>query len=117
MYREHLMDHFKNPRFYGELESPDAARTEKNPSCGDTVTFHISIADGVVDEVRFSGEGCAISVAAASMLAEELPGMRVEEMLDLIGVPLSTMRVKCGMLGLHTVKKALAERLSEDTGE
>ncbi len=122
MYREHLMDHYKHPRNHGELESPTVSHTEKNPSCGDTITMDFLIEDGKVKDVRFRGEGCAISMAAASMLAEELPGKKVEqvvlmprdEMLELIGVPLTTMRVKCGLLALHTAKKALAKNLGEE---
>lgn len=115
MYREHLMDHYKHPRRNKTLDNPSAERYEKNPSCGDTLTLQFTIQDDVITDVGFTGEGCAISMAAASMLVEDMPGMSVDEvllmtredMLELIGVPLTTMRVKCGLLGLHTAKKAL----------
>lgn len=117
MYKEHLMDHYKHPRHNTTLKSPTAERSEKNPSCGDSLTLQFLIKDDVIQDVGFTGEGCAISIAAASMLCEELPeksvddvlSMTREDMLELIGVPLTTMRVKCGLLGLHTAKKALYE--------
>lgn len=121
MYREHLMDHYKNPRHKHELSSVSVERFEKNPSCGDAVTVQFLVKDGVLSEVGFTGEGCAISLAGASMLLEELEGMTVddalafsrEDMLELIGVPLTTMRVKCGLLALHAAKKALYEYRGE----
>ncbi len=109
------MDHYKHPRHNKTLENPQAERYEKNPSCGDELTLQFTISDDDIIDVGFTGQGCAISIAAASMLLEELLGKSVddvlamtrEDMLELIGVPLTTMRVKCGLLGLHTAKKAL----------
>lgn len=111
------MDHYKHPRHKGTIEHPHAEHTEKNPSCGDTCHITLTVKDGVIQDAKFDGEGCAISIAGASMLLEELEGASVkdalsfsrEDMLELIGVPLTTMRVKCGLLGLHTLKKTLCK--------
>lgn len=121
MYREHLMDHYKDPRYYGTMDEPDVSHHEKNPSCGDEITVDIRIDDDMIDGLVFSGHGCAISTAAMSMLAEQLQGAKIDDvlrmskddMLELIGVELTTMRVKCGLLGLHTVKKALYKHLGQ----
>ncbi len=115
MYKEHIMDHYKHPRNNAALKNPTISHSEKNPSCGDSITVDISITDNVIDAIGFTGEGCAISMAAASMLFEDMQSMSVddvltltrEDMLEMIGIPLTTMRVKCGMLALHAVKKAL----------
>ena len=109
------MDHYRHPRRNTKLAIVDAERYEKNPSCGDALTLQFTISENIITDVGFTGEGCAISIAAASMLVEELPGKTVddvlsmtrEDMLELIGIPLTTMRVKCGLLALHTAKKAL----------
>ena len=114
MYREHVMDHYKHPRNYGVLASPSIVHTEKNPSCGDTITIMLRLEKDIIQEAMFTGGGCAISIAATSMLLEELRGKTVaeaavidkEELLEQLP-ELSTMRVKCGLLGLHALKKAL----------
>ena len=116
-YRENILDHYKNPRNYGLLEEPDAHAEGQNPLCGDEVSVSIKFAeDGeTIDEVKFSGRGCAISQAATSMLMEMAKGRTADqvatldkdELLAEIGVPLTPVRLKCAMLGLTTLKVAL----------
>ncbi len=109
MYRQQILDHYKNPRNYGELEDPDFTHVGENPSCGDTIRVDVALDDDeeTIATVRFSGDGCAISMASASMLSERLEGMTIEELHELetdditemLGVEISPMRVKCAVLG------------------
>lgn len=117
MYREVILDHYKNPRGHGVIEDADAQAEGQNPLCGDEVSIYVSFeADGeTIHEVRFKGRGCAISQASTSMLmelvkgrkAEDVAGLPKEELLDEIGIPLTPMRLKCAMLGLGVLKVAL----------
>ena len=117
MYREVILDHYKNPRGHGELEDADAEAEGQNPLCGDEVSIFVRFgADGeTIDKVRFSGRGCAISQAATSMLMElvqgrtaaEVAALPKEELLDEVGIPLTPVRLKCALLGLGTLKVAL----------
>ena len=109
MYRQQILDHYKNPRNYGELEDPDFTHVGENPSCGDTIRMDVDLDDDgeTIEAVRFTGDGCAISMASASMLSERLHGMAVEELdaldtddvTEMLGVDISPMRVKCAVLG------------------
>ena len=117
MYREVILDHYKNPRGHGELDDADAQAEGQNPLCGDEVSIYVSFADDgdTIDDVKFSGRGCAISQAATSMLTEMVKGrsaMEVatlprDELLEEIGIPLTPVRLKCALLGLSTLKLAL----------
>jgi nitrogen fixation protein NifU and related proteins len=117
MYREVILDHYKNPRGHGELEGADAQAEGQNPLCGDEVSIFVAFgADGdTIEEVKFSGRGCAISQAATSMLTELVKGRSApevatlprDELLDEIGIPLTPVRLKCALLGLSTLKLAL----------
>ena len=117
MYREVILDHYKNPRGHGEMEGADASAEGVNPLCGDEVTIFVRFgADGeTIDEVLFSGRGCAISQAATSMLTEMVAGRSAteiaelpkEELLEEVGIPLTPVRLKCALLGLGTLKVAL----------
>jgi nitrogen fixation NifU-like protein len=117
MYKEVILDHYKNPRGHGLLEEPDAQAEGQNPLCGDEVSIYVAFGeDGdTIDDVKFSGRGCAISQAATSMLMEMVKGRRAtevaalprDELLDEIGIPLSPVRLKCALLGLSTLKLAL----------
>ena len=117
MYREVILDHYKNPRGHGALDHPDAQAEGQNPLCGDEVSIYVAFAeDGeTIEEVKFSGRGCAISQAATSMLTEMVKGRKAsevailpkEELLEEIGIPLSPVRLKCAILGLGTLKVAL----------
>jgi nitrogen fixation protein NifU and related proteins len=117
MYREVILDHYKNPRGHGELADADAHAEGQNPLCGDEVSIFVAFgADGdTIDEVKFSGRGCAISQAATSMLTElvqgrsaaEVAALPRDELLEEIGIPLTPVRLKCALLGLSTLKLAL----------
>jgi nitrogen fixation protein NifU and related proteins len=119
LYREIILDHYKNPRGHGVIENADAEAEGMNPLCGDEVTIYVAFGeDGeTIDEVKFSGRGCAISQAATSMLMEmaqgktatEVATMPRGELLEEIGVPLQNnpTRLKCALLGLTTLKVAL----------
>ena len=117
MYREVILDHYKNPRGHGELEGADACADGQNPLCGDEVSIYVAFAeDGeTIDEVKFSGRGCAISQAATSMLMDMVTGKTAtevavldkQELLDEIAIPLTPVRLKCALLGLTTLKVAL----------
>ena len=116
-YREVILDHYKNPRGHGAMESPDATAEGLNPLCGDEVAIYVQFADDgeTVDEVKFSGRGCAISQASTSMLMEMVEGRTVteiaelpkEQLLEEIGIPLTPIRLKCALLGLGVLKVAL----------
>jgi nitrogen fixation protein NifU and related proteins len=117
MYREVILDHYKNPRGHGVLEPADASAEGQNPLCGDEVSIYVAFGDDgdTIDEVMFQGRGCAISQAATSMLTElvkgrsaaEVASMPKEELLEEIGIPLTPVRLKCAILGLTTLKLAL----------
>jgi nitrogen fixation protein NifU and related proteins len=117
LYREVILDHYKNPRGHGLIEDADAEAEGQNPLCGDEVSIYVSFADDgdTIDEVKFSGRGCAISQAATSMLMEMVKGCSAnevatlprDELLDEIGIPLTPVRLKCALLGLSTLKLAL----------
>src|SRR5436309_8840611 len=117
MHREVIPDHSKKPRGHGVMENADAEAEGQNPLCGDEVSIYVAFAeDGdTIDEVKFSGRGCAISQAATSMLtelvqgrsAQEVAGLPRDELLDEIGIPLTPVRLKCALLGLSTLKLAL----------
>lgn len=114
-YKEYILDHYRNPRNFGMLEAPDATAEDLNPLCGDRIRFDLKFdAEGRVSEVKFSGKGCAISQASASMLSESLKGEKVEDVarfsqervLENVGIGISPARMKCAMLGLKVAKSA-----------
>ena len=117
LYREVILDHYKNPRGHGALEPHDAHAEGQNPLCGDEVSIFVRFgADGdTIDEIGFEGRGCAISQAATSMLTEMVKGRKASEVADLpkeelleeIGIPLTPIRLKCAILGLGVLKVAL----------
>jgi nitrogen fixation NifU-like protein len=118
MYRQQILDHYKNPRNYGELADPTFSHRGHNPSCGDELEFDVELdADGeTVESVAFRGEGCAISQASASLLSEKLPGMTLEavreldrdDVIDLLGGEISPMRIKCAVLAEKVVQDGAA---------
>lgn len=116
MYKDQILDLYKKPMNEGELE--DALEAEgDNPSCGDQMTVHVDVENGVIQEIRHQTDGCAISTAAISIASEELVGMETEEVkeldkdwiIDEMGIDVSPMRVKCAVLGLKTIRKALKD--------
>ena len=115
--QENIVDHAQRPRNQGHLEQPSVSHEEHNPLCGDKVRFDLLLADGTIVDVRFSGRGCAISQAAASMLCEQIGGTTVanalaisnDDVLDLLAIPISYARRRCALLGITTLRNALAE--------
>lgn len=122
MYQETILDYYRNPVNFGTLEHVDASARDVNPSCGDQIEMQLKVNNGVVEDVRFSGKGCAISIASASMLTEEIKGKKVEEALkvhkekvfELLNIKLSMMRVKCALLGLKVLKMSLYQYLGDE---
>jgi nitrogen fixation NifU-like protein len=118
---ENILDHYRNPRNYGELPDADIRVKDSNPLCGDVVEMHIKVRDGVVEDIRFRGKGCAISQASASMLTERVRGMRLEDIksidrqqiLDMLGIELSPVRLKCALLSLKVLKVGVYGYLGE----
>ena len=117
MYREVILDHYKNPRGHGVIDGADAQAEGTNPLCGDEVSIYVSFEeDGeTIEDVKFSGRGCAISQASTSMLMEMVKGRKASEiaslpkddLLEEIGIPLTPIRLKCALLGLGVLKVAL----------
>ncbi|HEY5487072.1 MAG TPA: SUF system NifU family Fe-S cluster assembly protein [Candidatus Limnocylindrales bacterium] len=117
LYRDYILEHYRRPHNFGVLEAPTASYEGSNPLCGDRITMMLGIHDGVVSEVAFTGRGCAISQASASLLTDEIKGKTVAEvermtpddLLDLLGIDISPARLKCALLSLDTVAHALAD--------
>lgn len=122
IYREIILDHFKNPRNFGKLKNPSASFSLYNSACGDKITIDIVIKNKeqttdnkIINEIKFTGEGCAISIASASMLTEKVMGrniidvakMNTEEVLKMLGINLTPTRLKCALLPLEVLQKTL----------
>ena len=121
MYAEIIMDYYRNPKNYGKMEHPDAQSKDVNISCGDEVEIHMAIGKGKIRDILFSGKGCAISLAATSMLTEAVRGkdineaivLKKEDVLALLSIPVSPMRLKCALLGLKVFKMAAYQFLGK----
>jgi nitrogen fixation NifU-like protein len=111
-YREYILDHYKNPRNFGRLEHPDISHEEDNPLCGDVIGMDFKVTNGVIEDVRFHGRGCAISQASASLLTERLKGLSLadarkigkDDVLGELGIQISPARIKCALLSLKVLK-------------
>jgi nitrogen fixation NifU-like protein len=120
MYQENILDHYQNPRNLGRLEHADLHAAENNPLCGDSIELFVKLdKEQRVADVKFSGQGCAISQSAISMLTEEMKGKRLEELqamatkehvFELLGVPISHARIKCALLSMDVLLLALKGR-------
>lgn len=116
MYQENIIDHYKHPRNFGEISGTPTKAHSANPLCGDELDYFLEFdADDKVSNVKFSGRGCTITMASASMLSEKLKGMSrtaiehltTDEAIKLLGVPINPARLKCATLALETVQKAV----------
>ncbi len=118
LYTEIILDLYKNPMNKGILENPTNEHFVNNPLCGDEITIQLIIRDNKIEDVKFDGVGCAISMASASLLTEKLKGMSMEniknlnkdDILEMLHIPISTMRLKCALLCLEAVRGALEEK-------
>jgi nitrogen fixation protein NifU and related proteins len=116
LYRDFILDHYRNPRNAGTLPDPDATFEDNNPLCGDKIRMDLRVKDGKVTDVKFAGRGCAISMASASLLTEQIKGMTIadiaklgkDEVLANVGINISAARLKCALLGIKVLKQALA---------
>ena len=117
LYRDYILEHYRRPHNFGPLEAPTASYEGSNPLCGDRITMQLAVRDGIIERVGFTGRGCAISQASASLLTDEIKGkpladvarMGSDEVLDLLGIEISPARLKCAVLSLDTLQHALAE--------
>jgi nitrogen fixation protein NifU and related proteins len=117
LYRDYILEHYRRPHNFGVIEAPTTSFEGANPLCGDRITMQLGVANGVVERVGFTGRGCAISQASASLLTDEIKGkpiaeveqLRVDDVLELLGIEISPARLKCATLSLDTVQHALAE--------
>lgn len=116
MYQEEILDHYKHPHHHGKIEGATLVQQEHNPLCGDKLTFYLDIKDSVITNVSFEGEGCAISQAAASMLTDDIigkpidfvRGLQKEHIIDMLGIDLGPTRLKCALLSLQGITRALS---------
>ena len=116
LYRDFILDHDRNPRNAGTMVNPDATFEDNNPLCGDKIRMDLRVEDGRVTDVKFAGRGCAISMASASLLTEQIKGMPLTEIAKIgkhevlanVGINISAARLKCALLGIKVLKQALA---------
>lgn len=115
LYKENILDHYRNPRNKGRTDRYDLHGKDKNPFCGDVIEVFLTVEDGTVTGVSWEGEGCAISQASMSMLskrlkgktADEVGGLDPDDVLGMLGIPIGIVRRKCAMLGLRVVQKVV----------
>jgi len=126
LYRDEILEHYRRPHNFGTLTDPDVSYEGANPLCGDRLTLMLDLDEsGTVTDVAFTGRGCAISQASASMLTDTLRGRTTAELgklakddvLELLGIDISPARLKCALLSLDTLQRALAERAGSAVGE
>jgi nitrogen fixation protein NifU and related proteins len=117
LYRDYILEHYRRPHNFGTMDDATASYEGANPLCGDRITLQLRVRDGVLDGVAFTGRGCAISQASASLLTDEVKGKPVSDaarlsssdVLDLLGIEISPARMKCALLSLDTLQHALGE--------
>jgi len=117
LYRDYILEHYRRPHNFGVIEAPTATQEGSNPLCGDRITLQLGIEDGVLQRVGFTGRGCAISQASASLLTDEIKGKSIDDVakmtsadiLELLGIEISPARLKCALLSLETMQHALGD--------
>jgi nitrogen fixation NifU-like protein len=115
LYRDYILEHYRRPHNFGVLDNATATQEGANPLCGDRITLQLRVADGQIEGVGFTGRGCAISQASASLLTDEIKGkpldraqsMTSSDLLDMLGIDISPARMKCALLSLETLQGAL----------
>ncbi|MEZ0239420.1 MAG: Fe-S cluster assembly sulfur transfer protein SufU [Chloroflexota bacterium] len=116
LYRDYILEHYRRPHNFGVLDDATTSYEGANPLCGDRITLQLRVRDGMITGVGFTGRGCAISQASASLLTDEVKGkpavdaakMNSQDVLDMLGIEISPARLKCALLSLETLQKALA---------
>ena len=117
MYQEHILDLYQNPHNFGSLKGATHVHKENNPLCGDEIEIQVIIKNDAVEQVKFIGKGCAISMAASSMLTDLVKGKTVkeimklgkEDILTMMNIPIGPVRIKCALLSLETLQKTIAK--------
>jgi len=117
LYRDYILEHYRRPHNFGVLDHPTVSHEGANPLCGDRITLQVRVHDGVIDGVGFTGRGCAISQASASLLTDEIKGKSIDDaahmgssdVLELLGIEISPARLKCALLSLETLQLALED--------
>ncbi len=121
MYQEQILEHYRHPKNFGSIESPTLTFKDSNPSCGDIIEISMFVNKGKIEDIKFKGKGCAISQASASMLTsflkgkplEEVKKLKKEDILEMLGIELSGIRLKCALLSLKVVKMGVYNYLGE----
>lgn len=124
MYAEVILDNYRNPMNFGEIKDAEIKYRESNPLCGDEYEFHLKVNDGKIEDVKFSGDGCAISKASASLLSEkikeknlsEVKKMKFSDVVKILGIEVGVARIKCALLPLVTVQKGI-QKFEENRNE
>jgi nitrogen fixation NifU-like protein len=117
LYRDYILEHYRRPHNFGVLDHPTVSHEGANPLCGDRLTLQVRVHDGKIDGVGFTGRGCAISQASASLLTDEIKGKTIDaaahmgsaDVLELLGIEISPARLKCALLSLETLQLALED--------
>jgi nitrogen fixation NifU-like protein len=117
LYRDYILEHYRRPHNFGVIEEPSATFEGANPLCGDRITMQLGVKDGVVEQIGFTGRGCAISQASASLLTDEVKGkpvdavadIRADDLLELLGIDISPARLKCAMLSFDSLQHLLSD--------
>ena len=115
LYRQYILEHYREPHNHGHLEHPDIHAADTNPLCGDRIEIDLAVRNGRVEEVRFNGRGCAISQASASMLTDKIEGATLDELralgpqdiLEMLGVEIGPARQRCAMLALRVLHQGI----------
>lgn len=113
LYKEHIMELYKSPRNYGNLENPTHEHTETNSSCGDEITLQLKVKAGKIEDVKFQGSGCVMSLVSSSLLTDKIKGMKIEDakrltkenILDLLKIKVNPSRLKCILLPLENLRR------------
>ena len=113
LYKEHIMELYKSPKNYGNLENPTHEHTETNSSCGDEITLQLVVKDGKIENVKFQGSGCVMSLVSSSLLTDKIKGMKLEDakkltkedVLDLLKIKVNPSRLKCVLLSLENLRR------------
>ncbi|MGC8663454.1 MAG: Fe-S cluster assembly sulfur transfer protein SufU [Thermoplasmata archaeon] len=117
IYMEFILENYKNPKNYGKMENPTTSSSGSNPLCGDEIEIYIKVENNKLNNIKFTGKGCAISQASASILTEMVKNkdvnfvknLREKDLLDALGIELSPARMKCALLSYNTLKKAISK--------